>query len=426
MSSPGNSAAPKPGRSDADRRSLVGRHPRSGSLRRPRAGRSASRAVVVSYPPFHRSGMATVCPITTRPAKYRGEIAIPSGHAGQTLDGVILVHQLRTVDLRRVTSAQIGGSPQAITDPAIRRQVRQALAHHSGSTSRPRRMAPPDRARMATRPEPLSSEILARRAGVAAGVSEGPYRPDLGRIRAFRRRIAREPCGQRLSGSPADVTPATRAIGGPVASRGAPARLSAAPIRRGQRRLAERIRLRAGQGGSAPHFRWVISQPERRAERGQREPVVMRARRRTRTAQPTSPKSFRPWRGVAADAATPSSDARPRPAGRGRSSGRTRPRPGRRRRATRADRPGRNARPGERRRHVAPSQVNSRGIASPAPNALEVRLKAPTATADGLAPDETDDGVADICVSSVEEAADAEEEVAAADAGAKEPGVALG
>jgi mRNA-degrading endonuclease toxin of MazEF toxin-antitoxin module len=93
---------------------------------------SQRRAVVVSYPPFHRSGMATVCPITTRPAKYRGEIAIPVGQAGQTIDGVILVHQLRTVDLRRVAAYSIGGSPQAITDPEIRRQVRQALAHHLG------------------------------------------------------------------------------------------------------------------------------------------------------------------------------------------------------------------------------------------------------------------------------------------------------
>ena len=90
------------------------------------------RAVVVSYPPFHQSGMATVCPITTRPAKYPGEIAIPKGHAGQTQDGVILIHQVRTIDLRRVTSEVVGGSPQAVTDPAIRRQVRQALAHHLG------------------------------------------------------------------------------------------------------------------------------------------------------------------------------------------------------------------------------------------------------------------------------------------------------
>ena len=90
------------------------------------------RALVVSYEPFHRSGMATVCPITTRPPKYPGEVAVPAGHAGQTLDGVILVHQIRTIDLHRVTSAVIGGTAQRVVDPAIRRDVRRALAHHLG------------------------------------------------------------------------------------------------------------------------------------------------------------------------------------------------------------------------------------------------------------------------------------------------------
>jgi mRNA interferase MazF len=90
------------------------------------------RALVVSYEPFHRSGMATVCPISARPPKYPGEIDMPAGHAGQTLDGVILVHQVRTIDLRRVTAAAIGGVAQRVTDPSIRHEVRRALAHHLG------------------------------------------------------------------------------------------------------------------------------------------------------------------------------------------------------------------------------------------------------------------------------------------------------
>jgi mRNA-degrading endonuclease toxin of MazEF toxin-antitoxin module len=90
------------------------------------------RALVVSYEPFHRSGMATVCPISSRPAKYPGEVAVPSGHAGQTLDGVILVHQVRTIDLRRVSAFAIGGVAQQVTDSGIRRDVRRALAHHIG------------------------------------------------------------------------------------------------------------------------------------------------------------------------------------------------------------------------------------------------------------------------------------------------------
>ena len=90
------------------------------------------RALVVSYQPFHRSGMATVCPLTSRPAKYPGEVTIPAGLAGQTLDAVILVHQVRTVDLRRVTVFEIGGEAQVLRDIAIRRQIRSALAHHLG------------------------------------------------------------------------------------------------------------------------------------------------------------------------------------------------------------------------------------------------------------------------------------------------------
>ena len=88
------------------------------------------RALVVSYSPFHRSGMATVCPITSRSRRYPGEVAIPAGHAGQTLDAQILVHQVRTIDLRRVTAFTIGGAPQLVVDPDVRRQVREALAHH--------------------------------------------------------------------------------------------------------------------------------------------------------------------------------------------------------------------------------------------------------------------------------------------------------
>ena len=90
------------------------------------------RALVVSYEPFHRSGMATVCPITTRRPKYPAEIAIPAGHAGQTRDGLILVHQVRTLDLRRVSASAVGGAVQYVTDPTVRREVRAALAHHLG------------------------------------------------------------------------------------------------------------------------------------------------------------------------------------------------------------------------------------------------------------------------------------------------------
>lgn len=88
------------------------------------------RALVVSYEPYHRSGMATVCPITSArsDARYPGDVPIPSGEAGQTRDGVILTSQVRTVSLRRVRSAPVG----VVVDAAIRRTVRAALAHHLG------------------------------------------------------------------------------------------------------------------------------------------------------------------------------------------------------------------------------------------------------------------------------------------------------
>jgi mRNA-degrading endonuclease toxin of MazEF toxin-antitoxin module len=90
------------------------------------------RGLVVSYEAFHRSGMATVCPITTRPPKYPGEVPIPSGHAGQTKDGLVLCHQVRTIDLARVTALEIGGRAQHVTDRSVRSAVRTALAHHLG------------------------------------------------------------------------------------------------------------------------------------------------------------------------------------------------------------------------------------------------------------------------------------------------------
>jgi mRNA-degrading endonuclease toxin of MazEF toxin-antitoxin module len=90
------------------------------------------RALVVSNEAFHRSGMAAVCPITSRPPKYPGEVAIPDGHAGQTKDGLVLVHQLRTLDLSRVTAYQINGLRRVVTDKNVRADVRSALLHHLG------------------------------------------------------------------------------------------------------------------------------------------------------------------------------------------------------------------------------------------------------------------------------------------------------
>ena len=90
------------------------------------------RALVVSRDPFHASGMATVCPISTRTPRYPAEVAIPAGHAGQTLDAAILCHQIGTIDRRRVTAFELAGADQVVTDPGIRAAVRAALARHLG------------------------------------------------------------------------------------------------------------------------------------------------------------------------------------------------------------------------------------------------------------------------------------------------------
>jgi mRNA interferase MazF len=88
------------------------------------------RAVVVSYEPFHRSGLTTVCPITAArsEARYPGDVPISAGEAGQTRDGVVITSQVRTISLRRVRSGPVG----IVTDRVVRRSIRAALAHHLG------------------------------------------------------------------------------------------------------------------------------------------------------------------------------------------------------------------------------------------------------------------------------------------------------
>ncbi len=88
------------------------------------------RALVVSYEPFHRSGLATVCPITSARStpRYPGDVPIPAGEAGQTRDAVIVASQVRTISLRRVRPRPLG----TVVDPRVRKAVRDALAHHLG------------------------------------------------------------------------------------------------------------------------------------------------------------------------------------------------------------------------------------------------------------------------------------------------------
>jgi mRNA-degrading endonuclease toxin of MazEF toxin-antitoxin module len=88
------------------------------------------RSLIVSYEPFHRSGLATVCPITAArsEARYPGDVPIAAGQAGQTRDGVVITSRLRTISLSRVVATPLG----TISDPLLRRSIRAALAHHLG------------------------------------------------------------------------------------------------------------------------------------------------------------------------------------------------------------------------------------------------------------------------------------------------------
>ena len=87
------------------------------------------RVVVVSRDSFLASGRVSVCPITAarRDERYPREVPIPRGEAGQTQDGVILVHQVRTIALARIRS-HVG----VVSSPNIRSAVRGALTIHFG------------------------------------------------------------------------------------------------------------------------------------------------------------------------------------------------------------------------------------------------------------------------------------------------------
>ncbi|MGH2408142.1 MAG: type II toxin-antitoxin system PemK/MazF family toxin [Candidatus Limnocylindrales bacterium] len=88
------------------------------------------RVLIVSYEPFHRSGLMTVCPISAarHASRYPGDVPIMAGEAGQTRAGVIICGQPRTVSTARLRGRILG----VLRDPAVRTAVRAALTHHLG------------------------------------------------------------------------------------------------------------------------------------------------------------------------------------------------------------------------------------------------------------------------------------------------------
>ncbi|MFZ0216385.1 MAG: type II toxin-antitoxin system PemK/MazF family toxin [Candidatus Dormiibacterota bacterium] len=88
--------------------------------------------LVVSYEPFHRSGLVTVIPITSARTEERfpGDVGFPSGTARLARAGVVIGSQVRTVLALRTEMPPAGVG--YVTEPHLRRRVRDALAHHLG------------------------------------------------------------------------------------------------------------------------------------------------------------------------------------------------------------------------------------------------------------------------------------------------------
>jgi mRNA interferase MazF len=82
--------------------------------------------LILSSEPFNRrSIMVIVAPLTTlKPGRklYPAEAFIPAGAAGQPEGSLVLIHQMRSLDLTR-----LGKRYGRLTDPDLRTQVSKAL-----------------------------------------------------------------------------------------------------------------------------------------------------------------------------------------------------------------------------------------------------------------------------------------------------------
>lgn len=97
-------------------------------------------ALVVSFEPLHRLGLFTVLPITAarQTAKLPGDVPVPRIVGRLTRPSVIIGSQPRTISRERLTARSL--RPETgdyLTDPDLRRLVREALAHHFGLDLRP-------------------------------------------------------------------------------------------------------------------------------------------------------------------------------------------------------------------------------------------------------------------------------------------------
>ncbi len=83
--------------------------------------------LIVSNEAFNQAmPVLTVLPLTSTPRRlYPAEITLPKRVAGQTLDSIVMAHQIRTISKHRI-SRLVGH----LADQSLRQQVQQALRDH--------------------------------------------------------------------------------------------------------------------------------------------------------------------------------------------------------------------------------------------------------------------------------------------------------
>ncbi len=88
----------------------------------PQAGHEQSGrrpALVLSPAPYNeKSGLALVCPITSRVKGYPFEVSLPQG---SKLSGVVLADQLRSLDWRARRAERAGRAPREVMSEVLAR-----------------------------------------------------------------------------------------------------------------------------------------------------------------------------------------------------------------------------------------------------------------------------------------------------------------
>jgi mRNA interferase MazF len=83
--------------------------------------------LIVSNEEFNQAmPNVTVLPLTsTKRRLYPSEVFLPAGKAGQTLDSIIMAHQIRTISKKR-----LGKLIGQMTDGQLRQEVLKAIKEH--------------------------------------------------------------------------------------------------------------------------------------------------------------------------------------------------------------------------------------------------------------------------------------------------------